>query len=136
MNTYLAIILGGIFLGSSAGAYLIVRGRITGCSGMVYRCTELSLKNIDLDSRLFVVGLFLSGVIFYTLYPVMNPIAVFKVNYINFFLGGILVGLGTYISSGCTSGHGLCGLSLLRKRSIVAVSLFFPSAVITAWVVH
>ncbi|MGL5742719.1 MAG: YeeE/YedE family protein [Legionella sp.] len=51
-------------------------------------------------------------------------------------MGGALVGAGTYLGNGCTSGHGLCGISLLRKRSIAAVSIFFPVAIITSWLVH
>ncbi len=136
MSMTLQIILGGILLGLSVGSYLLVRGRILGCSGMLFRLANLSAKSVDMDSVLFILGLILSGAIYSFFIGVPNPNAVFQQSYTSLFIGGLLVGAGTFLANGCTSGHGLCGLSLMRKRSIVAVGIFFPTAILVSWIVH
>lgn len=136
MTNELQIILGGILLGLSVGSYLLVRGRILGCSGMIFRLASLSKSNMDADTVLFVIGLFLSGVIYNYFFAVPNPNAVFKLSYSTLFIGGLFVGAGTFLGNGCTSGHGLCGLSLMRKRSFIAVGIFFPLAIIVSWIIH
>ncbi|MCE0723020.1 MULTISPECIES: YeeE/YedE family protein [Legionella] len=130
------VILGGILLGIAAGIMLLVRGRVLGCSGILFRAWNFETYRPNIDNISFIAGLFLSGVLFNFLQTVPNPIAVFKTNHELLMLGGILVGGGTYLGNGCTSGHGLCGISLLRKRSLVAVSIFFPVAIITSWLIH
>ncbi|QMT59560.1 YeeE/YedE family protein [Legionella sp. PC997] len=130
------VILGGILLGVAAGVMLLVRGRILGCSGILFNAWNFATYRPNIDNLLFIMGLFLSGLFFNLLITVSDPLAIFKTNYWLIFLGGVLVGGGTYLGSGCTSGHGLCGLSLLRKRSIIAVAIFFPVAIITSWLVH
>lgn len=130
------VVLGGILLGVAAGIMLLVRGRILGCSGILFRSWDFTTYRPNIDNISFIVGLFLSGALFNFLQTVPNPAAVFKTNYELLILGGILVGGGTYLGNGCTSGHGLCGISLLRKRSIIAVSIFFPIAIITSWLTH
>ncbi|WP_454780545.1 YeeE/YedE family protein [Legionella sp. WA2022007384] len=130
------VILGGILLGVAAGIMLLVRGRILGCSGILFNSWNFATYTPNLDNLLFIMGLFLSGLLFNLLQTVPDPLAIFKTNYWFIFFGGVLVGGGTYLGNGCTSGHGLCGLSLLRKRSIIAVAIFFPVAIITSWLVH
>lgn len=128
----LKVVMGGMLLGLSVGGFLLLRGRILGCSGLVYK----SVAKFDKDSIFFLLGMFSVGLLYNFLFDVPNPRAQFDLGYFTFILGGLLVGIGTYLGNGCTSGHGLCGLSLTRKRSIVAVSIFFPVAIITAWLVH
>ena len=130
------VVIGGIMMGTAAGIFLLTRGRILGCSGMVFRSLSFSKQNLDIDSLVFILGLFLCGVIYNFMFTVPNPTAVFPTSNYKFIIGGILVGIGTYLGNGCTSGHGLCGMSLLRKRSILAVCLFFPTAIITSWLTH
>ncbi|CAM2863825.1 YeeE/YedE family protein [Legionella worsleiensis] len=136
MNSELKVILGGVLLGLAAGMMLLLRGQILGCSGKLFRSWDFSNRTINYDNALFIFGLILSGVIFNIVEQIPNPLALFKINSWMLFFGGVLVGGGTYLANGCTSGHGLCGMSLLRKRSFTAVALFFPSAIITAWLVH
>lgn len=136
MGIEMKIVLGGILLGLASGVMLLVRGRILGCSGMIFRSTGLSHENIDVDSVLFVLGLFLSGLIYNFTSNITNPTILFNLNLYLLFIGGLFVGAGTYIGNGCTSGHGLCGMALMRKRSIVAVAIFFPTAIIVAWLIH
>jgi uncharacterized membrane protein YedE/YeeE len=130
------VILGALLLGLSAGLLLLIRGRILGCSGMIFRSLSFSRDSIDRDSLYFVLGLFISGFIFNFTTQGTNPNTAFHVSHIMMFVGGLLVGGGTYLANGCTSGHGLCGLALMRKRSIVAVLIFFPVAIIVSWLVH
>ncbi|BCA93952.1 hypothetical protein TUM19329_03130 [Legionella antarctica] len=130
------VILGGMLLGFAAGLMLLVRGQILGCSGILFRSWNVMTHRPNVDNILFILGLFISGIVFNYMQTVPNPISVFKTAPWVLFIGGILVGGGTYLGSGCTSGHGLCGLSLLRKRSITAVGIFFPTAIITSWLVH
>lgn len=130
------VVLGGILLGVAAAIMLLVRGKILGCSGILFRVWDFATYRPNIENILFILGLFLSGVIFNFVQVVPNPITIFKTSHWLLFLGGILVGGGTYLGNGCTSGHGLCGVSLLRKRSITAVSIFFPVAIITAWLIH
>ncbi|KTD39203.1 transmembrane protein [Legionella nautarum] len=130
------VVLGGILLGVAAAIMLLVRGKILGCSGLLFRVWDFATNRPNTENIFFILGLFLSGVIFNFVQVVPNPITIFKTSHWLLFLGGILVGGGTYLGNGCTSGHGLCGVSLLRKRSITAVSIFFPVAIITAWLIH
>ena len=130
------VVLGGVLLGLAAAIMLLVRGKILGCSGILFRAWNFATYRPNTENILFILGLFLSGVIFNFVQVVPNPITIFKMSHWLLFLGGILVGGGTYLGNGCTSGHGLCGVSLLRKRSITAVSIFFPVAIITAWLTH
>lgn len=130
------VVLGGILLGVAAAIMLLVRGKILGCSGILFRVWDFATYRPNIENILFILGLFLSGVIFNFVQVVPNPITIFKTSHWLLFLGGILIGGGTYLGNGCTSGHGLCGVSLLRKRSITAVSIFFPVAIITAWLIH
>lgn len=130
------VVLGGILLGLATGIMLLVRGQILGCSGILFRAWDFTTYRLNVNNMLFILGLLLSGIIFNFTQTVPNPIGIFKTNHWLLFIGGVLVGGGTYLGGGCTSGHGLCGLSLLRKRSITAVGIFFPVAIITAWLVH
>lgn len=130
------IILGGILLGLASGIMLLVRGQILGCSGKLFRSWDFAGLKPNVDNLLFVSGLLLSGLILNVIQDIPNPFAVFKITPWHLFIGGLFVGGGAFLGNGCTSGHGLCGMSLLRKRSITAVAVFFPVAIITAWLVH
>lgn len=130
------VVLGGIFLGLAAGIMLLIQGKILGCSGILFRSLDFATYRANIDNILFILGLFLSGVLFNYVRVIPDPLSIFKTNPWLMLLGGILIGGGTYLSNGCTSGHGLCGISLLRKRSIAAVFIFFPVAIITAWLIH
>lgn len=136
MITEVQVILGGVLLGIAAGIMLLIQGKILGCSGMLFRSLDLAAYRHNVDGMLFLLGLFISGFIFNSVQNVPNPTSIFKTDTWLLILGGILVGAGAYLGNGCTSGHGLCGISLMRKRSIVAVGIFFPVAIITSWLIH
>ena len=132
--TPLSGLLGGLLIGLAAAMLLLLNGRISGISGIVGGL--LTPKSSDAGWRVaFVAGLVL-GAFGYVLatggaIPVRMqaslPILV---------AAGLLVGFGTRLGSGCTSGHGLCGIARLSKRSIVASAVFFGVAMITVFVVR
>ena len=126
------VVLGGVLLGFAAGLMLLARGQILGCSGILFRSWNFTTYRLNVDNLFFIVGLLISGIVFNVTQAVPNPLTVFKTEPWLLFIGGMLVGGGTYLGNGCTSGHGLCGLSLWRKRSIIAVGIFFPTAIITS----
>ena len=122
---------GGILIGIAVCIFFISTGRLAGVSGIVNNALTKS-------HNLFVNGLFLLGLI---LGPLLFMF--FSQNSISFqvtssipliIIGGLLVGIGTKISSGCTSGHGVCGISRFSIRSIVATILFMLAAIITVLV--
>ena len=123
---------GGILLGISASGLLLLNGRIAGISGIVSGL--LTPKKGEVSWRLlFVIGMLASGLLApavgFTL-PETLPVSSF------FWVGlaGLLVGIGTKIGNGCTSGHGICGMGRLSKRSIVATCIFMAVAIATVFV--
>ncbi|PSW14463.1 hypothetical protein C9J01_08500 [Photobacterium rosenbergii] len=123
---------GGILLGISASGLLLLNGRIAGISGIVSGL--LTPKQGEVSWRLlFVIGMLASGLLApavgFTL-PETLPVSSF------FWVGlaGLLVGIGTKVGNGCTSGHGICGMGRLSKRSIVATCIFMAVAIATVFV--
>ena len=132
-----ASLAGGILIGLAAALMVLLLGRITGISGMVGGLLQRS--NWQQASawgwRLaFVLGLVLAPLVWqwFAALPAMemprNPVVIV--------LAGLLVGFGTRLGSGCTSGHGVCGLSRLSPRSLVATLTFLVAAIITVYVVR
>jgi len=120
--------LGGIIIGLAVIIFFIGNGRLAGISGIV-NDTLVSKQNRT-DNFLFVVGLVL-GPIFYTFLTKINIPFLITSSLPIIISAGLLVGIGTKIGSGCTSGHGICGISLLSPRSITATIIFMITAIIT-----
>ena len=120
--------LGGIKIGLAVIIFFIGNGRLAGISGIV-NDTLVSKQNRT-DNFLFVVGLVL-GPIFYTFLTKINIPFLITPSLPIIISAGLLVGIGTKIGSGCTSGHGICGISLLSPRSITATIIFMITAIIT-----
>ncbi len=121
--------LGGTLIGLAAALLLLVNGRVAGVSGILGG--GLALKGSDRGWRLaFVAGLVIAGSAFSLTTPWRFQIQSVA-NLWDYALAGLLVGFGTRLGSGCTSGHGVCGLSRLSKRSFVATGVFMVSAVIS-----
>lgn len=129
-------IYGGILLGTATGLYLLLRGKVLGCSGILYKANRPFSKAFDAPSLSFVIGLLGSGLLYTYFSSIPNPKLIFNTPWPFLLLGGFFVGLGTRLANGCTSGHGLCGLSMLRTRSIVAVTVFFSMGILSAWLFH
>ncbi|NDW07145.1 YeeE/YedE family protein [Jiella pacifica] len=132
--TPLASTLGGFLIGLSAVLVMAVFGRIAGISGIT--TGALPLRRDDWDWRLaFVAGLIAAPllVLAATGTPVRQTV---PTDLLAMAIAGLLVGFGTVMGSGCTSGHGVCGLARLSPRSLVAVLTFMATAFVTVLVLR
>ena len=120
--------LGGIIIGLAVIIFFIGNGRLAGVSGIV-NDTLVSKQNRT-DNFLFIVGLVL-GPIFYAFFTKINIPFLITSSLPIIISAGLLVGIGTKIGRGCTSGHGICGISRLSLRSITATIIFMITAIIT-----
>jgi len=124
---------GGLMLGLASALFILINGRILGISGIVGGL--LRPRAGDTSWRLsFVLGLFVAPL----LYGVSTglPQARVEASWVTVILAGVLVGLGTRIGSGCTSGHGVCGLSRLSPRSLIATLTFMGAGFVTVYVLR
>lgn len=129
--TPLSALIGGLIIGSAAVLFMLINGRIAGISGIVGGLLN-PVKN-DVWWRIaFVAGLLMAPLI-YGLFAVLPTIQV-DANYPILVIAGVLVGVGTRYGSGCTSGHGICGLSRLSPRSMIATLSFMASGFITVFI--
>ena len=120
--------LGGIIIGLAVILFFVANGRLAGVSGIVNNAL-LSKQNRS-DNFLFIVGLVL-GPIFYAFFTKNSIPFLITSSLPIIIIAGLLVGIGTRIGSGCTSGHGICGISLFSLRSIIATFIFIITAIIT-----
>lgn len=127
--TYLHSFIGGALIGLAAALFLLLDGRIAGVSGMIGGSLRSAGEN-QLRNICFLIGLFLGPVI-YRLSFGGWPVVHFETSVWALSLAGLFVGFGTRLGSGCTSGHGVCGLARLSRRSIVAVATFVIFGMLT-----
>lgn len=121
---------GGVLIGLAAVLLFMFNGRIAGISGIASGL--LTPKPAGKTWKLmFLLGLLL-GPFLYAVFAGKLPEAEFSISYPGIVLAGLLVGFGSKMGSGCTSGHGICGLSRLSPRSIVAVLVFMFSGFLMA----
>mgnify|MGYP000070507875 CR=1 FL=1 len=125
-------VLGGSLIGISAIGLMLTLGRIAGISGIIQAAMWSNEKSWRL---FFLIGLVITTSLFYY----FNPSHIvarqeFPLGWLAF--SGILVGLGVALGNGCTSGHGICGLSRFSKRSLIATIVFFTLALITRYILH
>ena len=127
-------LLGGMILGVAAALYVLLHGRILGISGIVSGL--LHPKLTDTAWRLsLVLGLITApflGALFFGIFPVVE----IDSSWLAIGIAGLLVGFGAQYGSGCTSGHGICGLSSLSPRSMVATLSFMLAGFITVFVIR
>ena len=133
LNQWIPPLLGGALIGIASLLLLLFNGRIAGISGILSGLG--SLGSGEYWRVAFIVGLLAGGFGWFFIFPNSSDISS-GVSLPVVIVGGILVGLGTRLGSGCTSGHGVCGLSRFSVRSIVAVCVFLLTAVITATSAH
>jgi len=124
--------LGGILLGVAAALYVILHGRILGISGIISGL--LSPKEGDINWRLSLLLGLLSAPFWASLLFGLHATAVIDADWIAIIIAGLLVGFGTSYGSGCTSGHGVCGLSRLSPRSLVATLCFMSSGFLMVFI--
>ncbi|KKJ78183.1 hypothetical protein WH95_02240 [Kiloniella litopenaei] len=129
--TPVSALIGGGLIGSAAVILMLFNGRIAGISGILGGC--FSSKTGDIPWRIaFVAGLVLSPLL-YGLFRDENLEITFSTSTPLLIIGGLLVGVGTQLGSGCTSGHGVCGISRLSLRSITATLIFMVTAGVTVF---
>ncbi len=122
---------GGALIGLGAAGMWWLLGRLSGVSGILG--TALILRGADFTWRAaFIAGLFLAGVAAVVLLPGKVQFDL-EAGYGQVLLAGALVGLGTQMGSGCTSGHGVCGVARLSPRSIVATLVFMVAGMVTVY---
>lgn len=132
MSSIILALIGGAILGIAVVGYLYINGRIAGISGLLAQVLQpKSLLNNP--AFWFLSGLFIIPFI-YQLF--VEPEIVIKSSPIGLIIAGILVGFGTRLGSGCTSGHGICGMSRLSVRSIVATVTFMLAGIVTVFVIR
>lgn len=124
--------IGGVVIGAAASMLILFCGRVAGISGILGGV--LSRANNDKGWRIaFLLGMVLSPVLWRLVAPL--PAVSISASWPMLVVAGILVGVGTRYGSGCTSGHGVCGLSRLSVRSLIATLTFMAAAFITVWLV-
>ncbi|HRI99148.1 MAG TPA: YeeE/YedE family protein [Hyphomonas sp.] len=121
--------IGGALIGLSAVLLMALNGRIAGISGL-FSGTFFSETGDRAWRGFFLIGLVAAPVI-YTLFQGEPPTFEMTSSLPMIIVAGLLVGFGTRLGSGCTSGHGVCGMSRLSLRSMAAVALFMASGAIT-----
>ncbi len=127
--------IGGVFIAISAFLMMIFHGKIAGISGII--SNTISTKSFFSTERfwslIFILGLIVGGLIMKfstpSLFQSPSNLSFFELS-----IAGLLVGFGSRLGSGCTSGHAVCGVSRLSKRSITATFLFIIVAMVTVFI--
>jgi uncharacterized protein len=133
MHPWFSALLGGVLIGLAATWLLWATGRIAGVSGIVDGLVRRTTTREWMWRASFVAGLMVAGGIALhmtgqrALSPASWPVLI---------VAGLLVGIGTTLGGGCTSGHGVCGLGRLSKRSLVATLVFVGVAMATVFLVR
>lgn len=126
---------GGLLIGTAAALFLLLTGRIAGVSGMTAIATRISSAGTMWEqAAAFVVGLPLGAALIAAFVRTPDITATSSVPLL--VVAGLLVGFGTRLGNGCTSGHGVCGVARLSPRSIVATGTFMASAIATVFVMR
>lgn len=124
---------GGILLGIASAMFILLNGRILGISGIVGGL--LNPRSGDVGWRLaFVLGMLVAPTLYFF---IAGPTTVrIDAGWLTLIVAGLLVGAGTRYASGCTSGHGVCGLSRLSPRSLAATLAFMAAGFVTVYLVR
>lgn len=126
---------GGLLIGTAAAMFLLLTGRIAGVSGMTAIATRIGSGGTSWkQAAAFLLGLPLGTALVATF--VRTPEITVTSSVPLLVVAGLLVGFGTRLGNGCTSGHGVCGIARLSPRSLAATATFMASAVATVFVVR
>jgi uncharacterized membrane protein YedE/YeeE len=122
--------MGGLLIGLAAAIMLLGLGRIAGVSGLAARATGIADTGAPRNVAIaFILGLPLGALLISQTVGAVN--VKFPASIWALIIGGVLVGYGTRLGSGCTSGHGVCGLSRFSPRSMLATGMFMASGFVT-----
>ncbi|SIQ51570.1 hypothetical protein SAMN05880582_1024 [Rhizobium sp. RU20A] len=125
---------GGLLIGLSAALYLLLNGRVAGISGLTASAVGLSGGRPGLLGLGFLGGILAGAAAAFAF--IREPNLTITASPLLLVAGGLLVGFGTRLGSGCTSGHGVCGLARLSPRSIVSTLTFMAVAAVTVTVMR
>ena len=126
---------GGLLIGTAAALLLVLSGRIAGVSGMVAAAAGIADKGPPWrQATAFVLGLPMGALLIATFYRTPEIEITSSVPLL--LAGGLLVGFGTRLGNGCTSGHGVCGMARLSLRSIAATATFMAAGFLTVFVIR
>ena len=132
--TPLSSLVGGALIGLAAAILLLFNGRIAGISGILGGLTTLPPGD-RLWRGLFLGGL-VAGALLYRVWDPGSADITLTGSLPLLVIGGLIVGFSTRLGSGCTSGHGVCGIARLSKRSLTATACFMASAILTVFVMR
>ena len=124
---------GGALIGLAASLFVVGNGRIAGISGLIGSLLQRNREGAS-EKALFILGLLVAPLL-WGLFKALPPIE-FQSDWSGLILAGLFVGLGTRYGSGCTSGHGVCGISRLSPRSMLATACFMLSGFLTVFVLR
>lgn len=113
---------GGLIIGCAASLYLLVNGRIMGASGIIGEIIDRSARSVVGERLAFLTGLIVVPALLVLLSK--GTTTHLTPNLVVVIAGGLLVGLGTRLANGCTSGHGVCGISRMSLRGIIATVIY------------
>ncbi|CAM8322033.1 YeeE/YedE family protein [Candidatus Methylopumilus planktonicus] len=126
-------LIGGSIIGIAVSLLLLFNGKVLGVSGILGELFNHPLSK-NYWRLFFVLGLLISPLIFSIFHPI--PLIEISSNKLLIILGGLLVGFGSRLGSGCTSGHGVCGLARLSVRSFIATMTFIFFGFVTVFVLQ
>lgn len=130
LNDALMGLAGGALIGLSAAVFLLANGRIAGISGLVGGLVEKGESTAKVENLLFVAGLIGAP---FLMAAAFGPTMIGVTEHVGLLIvSGLLVGIGTRMGGGCTSGHGVCGMSRISPRSIVATVIYLGIGIATA----
>ena len=124
---------GGALIGLAASLFVVANGRFAGISGLIGSLLQRGSEGVS-EKALFLLGLLIAPLL-WGLFATLPPIE-FQSGGFALIVAGVLVGIGTRYGSGCTSGHGVCGISRLSPRSMVATACFMFSGFATVFVLR
>ncbi|MFY5897417.1 YeeE/YedE family protein [Acinetobacter pittii] len=133
MSNIVYALLGGLLLGIATVGYLYINGRIAGISGLLAQIINPSKDIFKGSAFWFIAGLVITPFIYGYFF---QPEIEIKANTFALILAGVLVGFGTRLGAGCTSGHGICGMSRLSKRSMIATAVFMFAGMLTVYIIR
>jgi uncharacterized membrane protein YedE/YeeE len=133
--TPIAGLLGGILIGLASALYMLAIGRIAGISGMLEGFLRPTTPGFALAAA-FLIGMPIGALVTVILFPMALAPVDIRGGALFVAIAGLLVGFGTRLANGCTSGHGVCGLPRLSRRSLIATAVFMVSAMVTVFFVR
>ena len=134
MLSPLAAVGGGLLIGTAAALFLLLSGRIAGVSGMAATALGIGGATQRAHAAAFIVGLPVGAAI--VAWLVRSPDIMVTSSPLLLIVAGLLVGFGTRLGSGCTSGHGVCGIGRLSPRSLLATGTFMAAGAATVFVLR